>query len=406
MFSATELVDAIRDLDNNTNSLCRFTNLITTNRRPIEQTSSRQAIKLGKALRKVRRFADDLQKALWQTWRLDCHNHHEAKLFLEDHVDTAAKTMPSSKKDNTSALVFELIFVASTTQAIGCTLWHEAPVQIPYELYHEEADEPQTASPRAAAQVKILAPANLTSKPPALIVDDMCAVMKSANAQTQQIALMLAKNQKIGTIAASGKRLAPCCQAKKFTLKALLSDPTTTKNANLPLRSRMTLALRLALNLLQLLHTQWLQKPLSKDVVYFLAYPNARGVLGIDLTRPFVSLACNNPMSPTMQPVDPKLALLELGILLLEIWHTKTLETQYSLQEAPSGYYKRLALASEWLDDTTDQPPELYDKAVCHCIRGMLGGETRYSDWEDPKLWSAICQDVIEPLYKNCKQWR
>jgi len=92
--------------------------------------------------------------------------------------------------------------------------------------------------------------------------------------------------------------------------------------------------------------------------------------------------------------------------LLLEIWHGTTLETQFSLKEALGGYYERLALALRWLDDMKDPLLELYDKAASHCIRGMIGGETRFREWEDLEFWGAVCGDIIEPLSKNCKQWR
>ena len=408
LFNGTQLKEAIRDLDDNTESFRRFADAVMSNRQPVEQTSSRQAVKMGKAFRKVRSFAMDLHRAILQAWKSGCHDNHEAKFFLEDRVDTAVNLQKQSKKESQSKLTFNLIFVASTTDE---DLWHEAPVHVPDELIYSGSDQDQGLNDvnSKTSRVKIIAPEK-TVKLTARSIDDMCAVMRSVGARSRGIALVLTEDQKMGTctVAANNLALLPCSKAEKLTLKTILSTSESSRSALLPLRCRMTLALRLATNLLQLVQTHWLKEPLSKEMICFFLLSNIEGHPNVDLNRPFVSHPFHSSVKDTQpqRTVDPKIVLLELGILLLEIWHNKTVESQFSLPDSPRAYRERLALALEWLDDLSDQPPELYDKAVCHCIRGIVGGETRLSDWEDPQLWSAVCQDVIEPLYKNCKQWR
>jgi hypothetical protein len=114
--------------------------------------------------------------------------------------------------------------------------------------------------------------------------------------------------------------------------------------------------------------------------------------------------ALKNP--PPRPRAEPKEALLELGIMLLEIWHKITLESRFSLTEPPASHYLRLSLALEWLNDAANPLPDLYDKAMNHCVRRFIGGDSRLPKWDDIKLWKGICEDVIEPLSKNCKQWR
>lgn len=102
----------------------------------------------------------------------------------------------------------------------------------------------------------------------------------------------------------------------------------------------------------------------------------------VDFNRPFVSF--NFDEKSTLRThdavVQPKLALLEFGILLLEIWHRTTFEARFSLEETTTGYYKRLALAIEWLDDMSDPMPELYDNAASRCIRGVIRGYLHLAD--------------------------
>jgi len=180
----------------------------------------------------------------------------------------------------------------------------------------------------------------------------------------------------------------------------------------IPLKLRMLLALRLASTLLQILHTQWLKSAWSKDVVCFpLFRAECTNAAKIDFSKPFISSGFNSETSGNLAPIDPiepKIAMLELGIMLLEIWHETTLETQFSLRESPTKYHKRLALALTWRDEAEVVNPllELYDKAMSYCLTGVISGEARNTQWHDLKLWTAVCADIIEPLSKNCKLWK
>jgi hypothetical protein len=123
----------------------------------------------------------------------------------------------------------------------------------------------------------------------------------------------------------------------------------------------------------------------------------------------------NNPTQTTA--IDAKQTLLELGILLLEIWHQEPFQSRLpssiitatgsDARPLTSGsYYQRLAAAIKWLDDTTDPMPEQYDRAASLCICGAIGGGSRLADWDDMAFWTAMCADVIEPLQTNCRPWQ
>src|SRR4051812_45721455 len=80
----------------------------------------------------------------------------------------------------------------------------------------------------------------------------------------------------------------------------------------------------------------------------------------------------------------PKVALLELGILLLELWYEETLETHFALAEPPAGHAERRDKAQRWLDDVyerNDEPPALYHNAVSRCVSGIIGGEAQLRRW-------------------------
>ena len=86
--------------------------------------------------------------------------------------------------------------------------------------------------------------------------------------------------------------------------------------------------------------------------------------------------------------------------MLLEIWHETTLEERFSLPAQPMDRHSRLAWALEWLDDANNPLPDLYHKAVSHCVTGVMDGGSRLPEWDDMKLWKGVCEGVIEPLSK------
>ena len=413
VFSMNDLKDAVKELDDAASALDRFTRILLWNRRMVEGKSSKNAVKLAKGLRHVRKFARSLSLAIFQAWRTGCHSKHEARLFLEDRVNTVPEILKQiGKVSAVPILSFQLIFAADINQEQK--LWHETVVQV-FNDDSTDHSKPSILSQNSGSSSVTLATTKSASslvKAEITSVGDICGTIEEAKCSKREIVFALVGNQQMGTILTEKKTLIQCQQAGKTTLKALLLSANSRRHGPIiPWKFRMVLALRLASNLLQLLQTQWLQSTWSKDMVYFQLQPTNSGAqnpLRVDFGRlPFVSLTFDDRTRSTQpeRSVEPKMALLELGILLLEVWHEITLETRFSLEDAPSGYYQRLALAVEWLDDTDNPLPDLYDRAVSYCIQQLVS-EAHFPDWEDTKLWATVCAEVIEPLSEICRQWR
>lgn len=66
MLGASDIKSAIKGLDDTTNTLYRFTRIVLSNRQPVENISSRKALKPARALRRVQGFAGNLHSALSQ----------------------------------------------------------------------------------------------------------------------------------------------------------------------------------------------------------------------------------------------------------------------------------------------------------------------------------------------------
>ena len=414
LLGITDIKATIQELDDGTAALDRFSRLTLSNRQTIQSDSSRKAAKLAKAFRHIRSFASSLYLAITDGFREECHDSHETRLYLEDRVDTATDILHrvGKAKSSTPVMMFDLVFTAGEPPKER--VFYETVVQVfdedecddNFKVSFDHFSRQDSHADTLVGLSFVSQRSSSPSKPTIDSVASICDAIKEAGGSQRRISFALVGNQPIGAISDHTPHVH---QLKEEPTDAVsLKEILQVKGTPLPWKTRMLLALRLASNLLQLLQTRWLERSWSKDVVFFLVQPGAQGQ--VFLNRPFVRCTFGGdgsgpPAEPSARSVEPKVALLELGILLLEIWHKTTLESRFGLQEAPTAYYDRMARAVEWLDDVDEPLPDLYDRAVAHCLRVNISGDTRFLDWEDAKLWGVICGDIIAPLAKICKQW-
>lgn len=101
-------------------------------------------------------------------------------------------------------------------------------------------------------------------------------------------------------------------------------------------------------------------------------------------------------------------ALVELGILLLEIWHETTLDKAYPPDAATKrSFLERRGCAFAWLEEDRDVPVEKYYQAVFHCISGsVMNVVSGVPTWDDMRFWESMCESVIVPLHSFSKSWK
>ncbi|CAM1510000.1 Fc.00g003350.m01.CDS01 [Cosmosporella sp. VM-42] len=399
-FTARELRSTIRDLDETTNALNRFWRLVSLNSQTVEGAPSRKAVKLVKCLRQVRRFADDLYWAMFHSWKHGCHHQHEANMYLDDRIEAAAEILKARNVQGcVPSLYFQLILTANSTADRWPMLQHQAMIRV-------LRDEPEDAPVHQVSQrrrVTVAVPPR-SGRPTTTCVDNICDTIEKAISGNARVALVLAEYGQLATISAapSDRMLTPYHHADRVSLGDILAAKTAISS-----KSRMLLALRISSNLLQLLTTHWLRNGDFGDAIFFFTLPptEVTNNCRFDFDRPFVSVGFGSNKGQWAHPtqIEPTLALLELGIILLELWHQRSLGDQFHYSSPPVDYSERRDLALRWLDDMTHPLPDLYDKAASRCIRGIIGGESRFDDWEDTTFWNAFCVDIIEPLSQNCK---
>lgn len=406
--------DMIQEIDKGSDALDRFSRLTLSNRQSMNGNSSRNSVKLAKAFRQIRNLSEGLYNAILDGFRDECHESHEARLYLDDHIDTAHRLLHRRSAVDPAApqVLFDLGFHAEGQK--GDTLYYETVVQVFDDDKIDNVYPETTPEDLVKAVVTFSVNASSTFNPKVATISSICETIKEASGMKSSLSFALLGNRQMGTFpdqkAIPGNRT--LCQVDHRDCVSL--SQTLKTSATLPLKPRMQLSLRLASSLLQLLRTPWLTQAWCKHTVFFLPPENLSGPTShakqtaqVDLNRPLVVCGFSGKF-PVVPPTEPKAALLELGILLLEIWHGMTLESRFGLDESGSQsmkYYERLVKALEWQDDGTNPMLGLYGQAVSQCLTGNNLSAGKLVDWEDPKLWSSICSDIIEPLAKLCKNF-
>lgn len=413
----TDMKDMIQEIDKVSDALDRFSRLTLSNRQSMNSNSSGNSPKLAKAFRKIRRVSEGLYSAVLHGFRDKCHESHEARLYLDDHIDTAQRLLHRRGAVDPAApqIMFDLGFHAEGQK--GDTLYYETFVQV-FDDYDTDNTYPETTPDDLVKAVVTISvtDAPSPSAPEVATISSICETIKEARGKKSSLSFALLGNRQMGTF--PDQRGMPgtrkLCQGDHGDCVSL--SQTLKTSSTLPLKPRMQLSLRLASSLLQLLNTPWLTQAWCKDTIFFLLSDtpsdptsHAKKTAQVDLNRPL--LVCGfSGECPVVPPTEPKAALLELGILLLEIWHGMTLESRFELDETGSQsrsmtYYERLVKALEWQDDGTNPMLGLYGQAVSHCLTGNNVSAGKVVNWEDTKLWSSICSDIIEPLAKLCKNF-
>lgn len=427
MLRKEELEKKIVDLDKSADKLERLQKLVSKNRQSLATGTWRKANKLATSLQKARSLAHRLYIAISKGWIPGCHDTHEAKLFLENRVQLTDHYAPRAKDANQrNGMHFRLVFSAAETT--GQTIWHEALVE-----GLEDDDEGEEALimdglahnttfrlNNSVSRVSFALPDRTSRLPISTAeVDNICVVVTKAALEGKHLRFYLLKQRRMRCSHDYQPEHTVQNPRTTVSLHCLLSQSSSSTKGRLSLRDRMFLALNLASNLLQLHDTEWLGSSWSKDAVHFVnSLPNSNNsrvtpggfaaeVPSVDTRNPLVSLLFQNPdpYHPREVRTNAKAALLELGILLLELWHETTLEARLSQTPPTTDYFGRLRVAWEWLEDISNPPPDSYNAAIAQCIKCFFGGTPCSFDWGDPTFRRVICEDVIEPLWKNCRQW-
>ena len=183
-------------------------------------------------------------------------------------------------------------------------------------------------------------------------------------------------------------------QSKTSSLDALLNKDEAQR---LDLTSRLIISLALASTVLQLCGTGWiLDGPLGRQVLLQQCTPSMDDSPFPSVQAADAYFTVTSPRQSCIRVMSLKRSLLELGIVLLELWHDKTMEAYFKgrLTGGTTDFYDRMSLAHRWADETQRYMLPNHHKAVRACIRCL----SQDADLIDKSLRDEIATDVLLPL--------
>lgn len=189
---------------------------------------------------------------------------------------------------------------------------------------------------------------------------------------------------------------------------ALAQDPRQMSGRMWLTPKRQTLlAVDIASSVLQLQRTHWLCAPWSSQTIQFIVGTRAgKEAVGVFIKTDLIGTRGSNS-DPAVTDPDPHVVILELSIILLELWHRKSIEAWASslgteARVKTSDTDSRHIAVTRWLKATHFSLPVAYLEVIEYCL-SVCSGRPQY--WDDEQFTQRYCQNIIMPLLQSCKVW-
>ena len=183
-------------------------------------------------------------------------------------------------------------------------------------------------------------------------------------------------------------------------------------------RERLFLAVVCSSSILQLSTTPWLQR-LSSTSVDFAGFrddtdPSCAIAIGgsyIDLNRPLISAVITETTPPS---VTPETALIELGILLIElalgeafemVANRKTAEEiEAGREDGIAGQTTRRGLGLRLIKSLEHETGVIFSDAVTRCLNCSFA-QTTVPSWDDEGFCQEYFTGVVLPVVEGYQQF-
>ena len=248
-------------------------------------------------------------------------------------------------------------------------------------------------------------------RPTFIVIDSICASLLQVAQTSWPLSFYLSPDRRLRHALTGATKLSATSNLKNphghlshrnsVTLQEIITHKT-----KFDLRDRILVAFVLVSSQLQLHSTPWLPDFWSKDILRFPCTNDPQtSEISVIYSCPFVQRHFSDTATPQEQSLsNAKRALLELGILLLEIWKQQTF-TEYAFtigKEIDEGYGLRYEVAKRWLDESEQQLLPPYAGIISRCIECNIANTSLKYDWQDEMLRQSICEDLLKPLHALC----
>ncbi|KAJ5367048.1 hypothetical protein N7541_000989 [Penicillium brevicompactum] len=405
----------INSLDDATKMLSRIRENSSSRTGIVVHSSGSSGRKYVSSFDTIQRHAWRLYSALAVIYTKGCHPMHGANLFLEsraDLLDRKHRTM--KKKPVTFTLSFDPVghtdnrpshlameikawendtLLSPSHTGLGSNqrsprISYDPSINAPRLSYDENTSNESYSS----SATTINDPANQAASKPR-VVRDLCLHLSET---TESIGFLLCQDNHLWCHQSTGTMTAqlPNPNGSVYSLQELMQPTAPMK---LLLNPRMALSFRIASSIMQLNSTKWLHRPLTSDMINIASGDGGSGI------RPFIGHSfCPGLGEP--QPYQVRRGVLELGILLLELWHSRTFVTYAAEANVPltDSFAIRYEAARGWLDSSRDEVLPYYLTVVTRCVERTFFSNTADLDWNDTAFRESFFEHVVKPLWENC----
>lgn len=175
-----------------------------------------------------------------------------------------------------------------------------------------------------------------------------------------------------------------------------------------PLKQRIRLALRLVVFSGQVIHTPWMTRPLRTETVNLQRTQGDDAALDLD-ANPLIFI--DEPFQTDTIPGDATYSrecLLNLGILLLELWHAVTFESTLNPENRAAiddNIWLRLGQAMEWHRHSKGELPNSYSEAIqiCFTFQAHSTGQLEDERRKVTEIYGSVAEhiDTIVKSFHN-----
>lgn len=402
--SRAELNSIVLELDKTVQVLERLQRAMDATREAEKGSHARKALRMANVIEATRNHVLLLCSSVSRAMiKCQAREHdHPAQFYLNGCTELIINKKPATSRLVKGQKSFQLrIACASTGPG---PRWYDANI----ELTSNGSRPTSPVTPRSQNVARVRFPTIIRPQRTSASledIDNLCQKLQSWGMMQAPLQLHITA---AGNIARYHQSIASVEPVNTRTTVTLEKSLAAKSGAAMGLKLRMILALNLAVSLLHLYQTPWLQNNWSKAGIEFLQETQSPGhppgpITKVRYDQPLLSHKFGPPTQPHPDRSGPRpqKALLELAIMLLELWHDTAIELYVPSAPVPREHWARLQAASAWMDDTHNEPLPLYGAAIRHCLKTSIFD----TSWDDTDFRRDYCENIIEPLRQSCEDW-
>ncbi|UKZ76991.1 hypothetical protein TrVFT333_004707 [Trichoderma virens FT-333] len=351
---------------------------------------SDDAQKLATMLSKVQRQAAPLFEAMRKGCNCGCKQRHTVLMRLDSRVPLKKSRQRKLREQTEFSLIFDF----------------HGHLQETHVNVHEDDDFNEDYDIKSSSRVMIVH--KVTQLHREKMVTRICQHVSEAQAAGRILKFKLNKED---LFLVDGPPENRRNFASPITLADILKAGCQDEDAKMFPKEQTLLALNVASSILQLQQTWWLGLPFNSNEIKILG-PQEKSFIASG-SFPFIEQFIGEiPPPPYAKAIDsgacigpdPKTALTELAILLLEIWHHRPLELWcHKLgKENPTSPQGRMMVAIEWLQATSRRLLPYQSLVIEHCLQ-VCAGSLRF--WHEKEFLKMYCENIIKPLQEILGAW-